>query len=92
MSATIETAFAEIVQAHDCTYVQISYSPAMPEGYIWTLALHWEGFTRSGISCKHGFGVTPAVAFENALASMKADREPLARLDEDTTVDFEVAS
>ena len=94
MSATIEMAFAKIMQEHACTHVQLSYSASHLDGLNWTLTLHWDGFARSGIPCVYGFGDTPAAALTKAVANMRADREPYvaAHLGSDTTVDFEVAA
>lgn len=90
MSATIDEAFAQIAERHDCCNVDLSYSTSTA-GHPWTVILHWHGPSLSGIPCVFGFGDTPAQAMAKALANMQADREPfvVAPLDSNTTVDFE---
>ena len=89
MSATIETAFALVIQENDCSEINLGYG-ASRTSHPWTVTLHWHGFARSGIPCIFGFGDTPAEALAKAIANMRADREPLARLDSETLVDFEM--
>jgi hypothetical protein len=88
MSATIETAFAEIIQEHDCSEINLGYG-ASRTSHPWTVTLHWHGFSRTGIACVFGFGDTPAQAMAKAIANMRADREPYAQFSSDTLVDFE---
>jgi len=89
MSALIDTAFVQIAQDHDCTHVQLHYGTKAPQGYTWSVTLHWDGFSRTYTPCKTGYGDTPAIAFANALINMRLDREPFTCLSSDTIVDFE---
>ena len=89
MSATINEAFAQIAERHNCSEINLGYG-ASRTGHPWTVTLHWNGFTRSGIPCVFGFGDTPADALAKAIANMRADREPFAQLGSATLVDFEM--
>ena len=91
MSATINEAFAQIAERHNCCNVELSYNRSI-DGHNWTATLHWTGPARSGIPCVFGFGDTPAQAMAKAIANMMSDREPfaVARLDVGTLVDFEM--
>jgi hypothetical protein len=90
MSATINEAFAQIAERHNCCNVELSYNRLI-DGHNWTVTLHWTGFSRTGITCVFGFGDTPAEALAKAIANMRADREPfiVAPLDSNTTVNFD---
>jgi hypothetical protein len=90
MSATINEAFAQIAERHNCCNVELSYNRLI-DGHNWTATLHWTGPARSGIPCVFGFGDTPAQAMGKAIANMRADREPfiVAPLDSKTLVEFE---
>ena len=91
MSATINEAFAQIAERHNCCNVDLSYSTSTT-GHPWSVVLHWHGHTRSGIPCTFGFGDTPAQAMAKAIANMRTDREPfaIAHLNSETLVDFEL--
>ena len=90
MSATINEAFAQIAEEHNCCNVDLSYSTST-SGHPWSVILHWNGPARSGIPCTFGFGDTPAQAMAKAIANMRTDREPfvVAPLDSNTTVNFD---
>ena len=90
MSATINEAFAQIAERHDCCNVELSYNRST-DGHSWTATLHWNGPARSSIPCVFGFGDTPAQAMTRAITNMRADREPfvVVPLDSNTTVNFD---
>ena len=72
----IAKAFTDILATHDMKNISVSLNPSCGAGYEWCASVQWDGFSRDGIGCAHGYGSTPHAALIHALEKAREGRTP----------------
>ena len=72
---TLEETFRKIAAEHDLMTVSLLLQVSgVSDDYRFGATVHWDGYSRSDITCEHGFGPSLEAALNNALDKSRADR------------------
>lgn len=71
-----EIVFNTLCEQHDLTVVNIGLNLTQSREYLYGATVHWDGFSRDGISCASGNGPTVTAALKAAIAQSVVDRTP----------------
>lgn len=90
---TPEIVFNTLCEQHDLTVVDIGLNLKQASEYLYGASVHWDGFSRDGISCASASGPTVTAALKAAIAQSVVDRTPPHPIDIPTIdLDKELAS
>ncbi len=75
-AASLVDTMNALADEHGFHAVSVSFNRQCSVDWRWSANVHWCGFSRDGITCASGHGLTPLDALNNAVLDAAKDREP----------------